>query len=76
MAAWGISGAPYGIHRVVIDLFCYSIGFPRRQPKKVFLSGFSARERVMSCGSYRILPLFQGNMLYCLSVVVEKYQDL
>ena len=30
----------------------------------------------MSCGKDCILPLFQGNLLYCLSVVVEEYLDL
>ena len=30
----------------------------------------------MSCRSDRILPLFQGNMLYYLTAVVEEYLDL
>ena len=69
-----------GIHRVACAFRRVQVGFSRWQPEIANFIFFSSRVKKDVLMRFQnieaILPLFQGNMIYFLSVVLEEYPDI
>ena len=71
--------SPYGIHRLKIDLLATASGFlvgRRKLPNSKFSLSENDVLQKLSKIFEALLPLFQGNMPYFLSIVVDEYLDL